>query len=417
MNYKRRYLHGFFETPPRHFRSILICGPRRSGKSTIAKEILNDWGGGTYISFDTPSEQARFAADPEGFLRSLKTPLVLDEVQNVPQVFNYLKKIIDEKPDAPCEYILTGSQQFQMMRHVSESLAGRILIKELLPFCSAESRQISPQIKEHNVSVLLSGERSFIYDDEPLNKSEILNKIIIGGYPQVTELSSIDDCADWFNSYLETYIQRDVRALSNVKDLMIFSRFVSLIAGRSANIINYSQIGKDIQVNYKTSQHYISLLEASYLWKSILPCFKAGSDKRLSKRPKGMFLDTGLALFLSGVSPNGLEKSPSYGSIFETFVFLEFYKLFLSFSKRVNFLHFRAGETNEVDLILEYEGRFIPVEVKVSGTPSQDWGKGIKAFRNIFKKESSELAYVISFSSKEFSLPENIKVLPIHLFL
>jgi predicted AAA+ superfamily ATPase len=218
---------------------------------------LKEWGGGDYLQFDTPADQARFLDDPEGMVRALSKPAVLDEVQNIPEVFNYLKKVIDENPEGGCDYILTGSQQFNMMRGVTESLAGRVMIKELLPFCYAESRRANSRIIGENFLKLLSLSKDFDVDGNSFTKSDVVEAIIVGGYPPVAQANNLQEREEWFNSYLETYIQRDVRALSNIQNLAQFSRFVQLVAGRTATIINYSELGKDIGVNYKTAQHYL----------------------------------------------------------------------------------------------------------------------------------------------------------------
>ena len=417
MEYKQRYLQHYLDRQPANFRALLITGPRRSGKSTLSKMLLEKWGGSTYIPFDTPSEQNRFSADPEGFLRSLRLPVVLDEVQNVPQIFNYLKKIIDEKPSAGCDYILTGSQQFQMMRHVSESLAGRILIKELLPFSCSEARGVQADKIRNNFQSLLELKDIFSLPEGALSKDEITEVISYGGFPPIQVMSRESERLDWFNSYVETYIQRDIRSLSNLHDLTQFSRFVSLVAGRTGQIINYSELGKDIGVNYKTAQHYLSLLSTSYLWKSIPPYFKAGSEKRLSKSPKGYFLDTGLTMFLTGLRLEGLEKNPLLGQLFESFVFSEFLKLSFAFGERVTPMHFRIGEKVEVDLVLEVGQRLVPIEIKFSGTLDRSWGRGIQVFKEVAGLPKESTGYVISTHPQVMPIGNGVINLPIQAFL
>lgn len=399
------------------FPVVLITGPRRAGKTTLAKMILAVWGGSSYCSFDTPADQARFAADPEGFLRSLSRPVVLDEVQNVPEIFSYLKKIVDEKDDKRCDFILTGSQQFQVMRHVSESLAGRVMIKELLPFCSAELEEDSFARVTNNLSAIIHERDVFELPAAPLAKDLILKKIALGGFPQIHEMGSAAERCDWFASYFETYIQRDLRALSNIQNLATFSRFVTLVAGRSSQIINYSELGKDLGINYKTAQHYLSLLSASFLWRSVPPYFVAGSEKRLTKSPKGYFLDTGLAMFLVGLTLEGLARNPMLGALFESYVFSEFCKLLEGMSERVSLLHFRAGEYREVDLVLEVGSRFIPIEIKFSGTPHSEWCKGIRAFRQVAGKAASSQAYVLSLHPTSLKLSEGIVNVPLQALI
>lgn len=417
MSYHRRYLHDFLAKRPTNFRAILITGPRRSGKSTLCKEILKDWGGKSYVTFDTPLEQARFANDPLGYLRALATPVVLDEVQNVPEIFNYLKVIIDENPESACDYILTGSQQFQMMNKVSESLAGRILIKELYPFSLGEMRESSAKKIQFNFETILALKDNFSLGESLLNKEQVLKYVSSGGFPPAALNSIEEQRNEWFNSYVETYIQRDLRSLSNVQNLSSFSRFISLIAGRTAQIINASELGKDIGVNYKTAQHYLSLLETSYLWKSLPPYYKVGSEKRLSKSPKGIFLDTGLAMFLIGLSLSGIERNPLCGAMFESLVIGEFLKLAACFGKRVALCHFRAGESAEVDLVIEHGSQIIPIEIKCSASIDSSWGKGIKVLKNIAKIPTGNISYVISLNPQIIPLGEGIVNVPISCFI
>jgi uncharacterized protein len=416
MAYKYRFLQAILETPPKGFRAVLITGPRRSGKSTFAQHIQKKWGGGSYVSFDTPLEQARFISDPVGFISSLKVPAVLDEVQNIPEVFNYLKSVIDLRPDAGCEYILTGSQQFQMMHRVSESLAGRILIKELLPFSWAETRQSESAPIRENIKKILERNPDIHTEHSSsryLEKSSILDMLATGGFPPAVLSSSVTERAEWFNSYLETYVQRDVRALSNVQNLTNFSRFVNLVAGRTAQVINYSELGKDIGVNYKTAQHYLSLLESSYLWRSLPPFYKLDSEKRLSKSPKGIFTDTGLAMFLTGAHAEGLDRNPLFGALFESLVIIELSKLFTAFGERVSLCHFRVGNSAEVDLVIEYGNAVIPIEIKGSASIDSSWGKGIKVLREVAKLPRQQVSFVISLSPQVIQLAPGIWNIPL----
>lgn len=416
MQYNYRYLQYNLQLPPEHFQALLITGPRRSGKSTFSLHIQKLWGGGSYVTFDTPLEQVRFKEDPEGFFLSLKTPAVLDEVQNVPEIFNYLKAQIDKNPHKRCSYILTGSQQFQMMRHVSESLAGRILIRELHPFCLAEILQTRESRIKKNIDKILNSDVSLDLDVNSKNvidKSFIAKALAQGGFPQVVLAPSAQDQTDWFNAYVETYVQRDVRALSNVQDLAKFSRFVTLVAGRSAQIINYSELGKDIGINYKTSQHYLSLLETSYLWKSMPPFFKAGSEKRLSKSHKGIFADSGLAMFLLGLHANSVQRNPLFGALFESFIIMEMTKLFAAFGHRVNLLHFRTGEKHEVDVVIEQGLSLIPIEIKCSSTIDSTWGKGIKVFRKVVGQDEKYTGFILSLHPEIKQLPGNVWNIPL----
>jgi uncharacterized protein len=414
MNYKRRYLHDILSERPTRFKAILITGPRRSGKSTLTRELLKEWGGRGVAQFDTVIEQGRFTEDPEGFLKDLGTPAVLDEIQNVPQVLSYLKKRIDIDPEGSCDYILTGSHQFHMMRHVSESLAGRVLVKELLPFCVGEVHETSFARATRNLRALFQLDAPNDAEGTPLGKGDVIGKIVVGGFPQAIACGNDDERNEWFNSYLTTYVQRDIRSLSNLQNLGQFSRFVQLIAGRTSKLVNYSELGKDISVSYKTAQHYLSLLESSYLWASLPPYFQTASERRISKSPKGVFLDTGLAAHLTGLTSNGLERNPLFGPLFESFVITELQKLINAIGTRATLLHFRAGDRVEVDLVIETGGKIIPIEIKASATIDASWSHGIKAFREIVGIHKDSPGYVISLNPRVEHIAHNVFNVPLH---
>lgn len=416
MSYIYRFLQNNLEKRSGSFRAVLITGPRRSGKSTFAQHLLELWGGGDYCSFDTPLEQARFKADPVGFISALRTPAVLDEVQNVPELFNYLKQAIDKNPTAGCDYILTGSQNFQMMQHVSESLAGRILIKELLPFALGERLSADSSRIAENFSKLLNLDTSLRLEGSPLDsidQREAASILATGGYPQSIQAGDENERNEWFNSYIETYVQRDVRSLSNVHDLATYTRFVGIVAGRTAQLINYSELGKDIGVNYKTAQRYLSLLEASYLWKALPPYYKEDSEKRLIKSPKGIFCDSGLSMFLSGLHAQGFERNPMLGRVFESFVIMEIHKLLCAFGHRATLCHFGCAHSAEVDLVIEYGSTLIPIEIKCSASIDKSWGKGIELLRKVAKIPESQPAYVISLTQELRNIGRNIWNLPL----
>lgn len=415
--YNYRYIQEIFIERPRLFRAILITGPRRSGKSTLCKKLQESWGtAGSYVSFDTPLEQARFQSDPQGFLRSLKVPVVLDEVQNVPELFNYLKVLIDEQAEGGCDYILTGSQNFQMMHKVSESLAGRILVKELLPFSLGEIREAPSERIKKNLQSMLTLHDEFDIEKnavEYFQRDQVLSLLSRGGFPPAALSDNENERLEWFHSYVETYVQRDLRALSNVQNLSSFTRFVSLVAGRTAQMINYSELGKDIGINYKTAQHYLSLLEASYLWRTLVPYYKHSSEKRLTKSPKGIFLDTGLAMFLAGVHPSTLERNQLLGNLFETLVIGECIKLCAAFGHKITPCHFRAGESSEVDLVLEYGSTLVPIEIKCSATPDSSWGRGIQTLRKVAGLSESHTGYVLSLAPEVRPIAPGILNVPL----
>ena len=419
MDYKHRYIEQDLRKPPPNFPVVLITGARRVGKSTLAKKLLEYWGGDSYFSFDTPEEIARFNRDPIFFLENLKTPAVLDEVQNVPQIFQYLKSRIDSERSTRCRFILTGSQHFEMMKHVSESLAGRIIIHDLYPFSFCETLGVPALNVESYLSDILRG-NIHLRNEVPSREFPGMNfphaLLLRGGYPQTHEISTEGALVDWFGAYVQTYIQRDIRQLSAIQDLGQFDSFVRLIAGRNAHIVNYSELGKELGVNYKTARHYLSLLNASYIWMSLPPYF-ANTEKRLVKSPKGCMLDSGLACFLTGIfSVAALQSSPLLGHHFEAYVIAEFVKMLSAFSSHTRLYHFRSSTKAEVDLILEHDQMLIPIEIKCSATPQPSWGKGIHSFCEAFPKANVPYGIVISLHRKVAALSRKVWNVPLGIF-
>lgn len=420
MPYKPRYLQEKCSSSRAFYPAQLIVGPRQAGKSTLANKLLDDWGGGSRFSFDTPHDIARFRTDPELFFQTLTYPALLDEVQHVPEIFQYVKAYVDRRPSRDCQVILTGSQQFHMMRHVSESLAGRVLVKELYPFCVAEAREKDASTLSGRLADFLAGSltSSPALRSDTLSLAEVVKNILRGGYPPVQFFPDLEQGREWLRSYLQTYIQRDIRELSQVQDLGLFHRFVQFLAGRTARLVNSSEIGRDLGVNYKTAQHYLSLLEASFVWKTLPPFFR-NTEKRLVKSPKGIMLDSGLVCLLTGIfSVESFETSPLRGTIFESFVISELVKLCSAFSFDVQMFHFRSAGGVEVALVIEYGGRAIPVEIKCSASVHRSWGAGIARFNATFGKTANgNIGYVISLHPEVFFINRETLNVPLGFLL
>ena len=415
MEYKYRFLQEKLASPPEHFGSVLITGPRRAGKTTLAKHLLKLWGGDperSYYSFDTPDEIAKFQRDPELFFQSLELPVIFDEIQNIPDLIPYVKSALDKRPKGSCQFILTGSQQFQLMNKVTESLAGRVLIKELFPFSSAEISGIDSGLFRKNWLQLLT-KNMFSFKSTPVKKNEVFDSLLRGGFPPIQNIQNSEDRRDWFQSYLQTYIQRDIRELGNVSDLGQFHRFISLLSGRSSHILNYSELGKDIGVNYKTTQRWTSLLESTYLWKNLSP-FSSNSESRISKRPKGIMMDSGLLCYLTGIySEDSLENTPLIGHIFESFVISELLKTFSFLNLPIQCFHFRSSTKKEVDFIADLGNEIIPFEIKFTSSISDKHGDGIKAFMKHLPNKNIRKGYVISLHPEFAEIQKNIFSLPL----
>jgi len=335
------------------FPVITITGPRQSGKTTFAKMMFPDY---DYVTLEDPDMREYAISDPKDFINKYFNKVIIDEFQRVPQLTSYLQSHIDTIND-PWMYILTGSNQFEYLHSVSQTLAGRTAILKLLPFSYDE---------------IYSGNKT-----EP----SIYDVMIKGWYPRIFDKEL--QYSTFYKSYFETYIQRDVRSIINVQNLDDFQRFVRLCAGRTGQIVNFSNIANEVGVTYQTIKGWISILQASYIVELLYPYHK-NYNKRITKSPKLYFLDTGLACSLIGINkPEHLETHPLRGEIFETFVLSELLKKKYNRNLVSNLYFFRDSNNNEIDFLIESGNGLIPIEVKLNTTPRKIHFKNIEYFNKI----------------------------------
>ncbi|MCD4818530.1 MAG: ATP-binding protein [Candidatus Cloacimonetes bacterium] len=337
----------------RGFPIITITGPRQSGKTTFTKMNFPDY---DYVTMEDPDLREYAISDPRDFIRKYSNKVIIDEFQRVPQLTSYLQGHID-KINEPWMYILTGSNQFEHLHSISQTLAGRSAILKLLPFSYNE---------------LYSKQNSTI------DIYEIISK---GWYPRIFDQKLNHHL--FYNSYFETYIQRDVRAIVNVRDLNDFQRFVRLCAGRTGQIVNLSNIANEIGVSHNTIKGWISILQASFIVELLYP-YHRNFSKRIIKSPKLYFLDTGFACTLVGITkPEHLENHPLRGEIFETYVFAELLKTMYNKVSRCNIFYFRDSNNNEIDFLVETGEGLFPIEVKLNSTPRKMHFKNIQYFNKL----------------------------------
>lgn len=337
----------------RSFPVVTITGPRQSGKTTLLKNVFPDK---KYVSLEDPDIRQLAIADPRSFLNQSENGLIIDEIQRVPELVSYIQGIVD-KLQIPGYYILSGSQQFELSQTISQSLAGRTAILRLLPF------------SVHEIQVVSAGS----------TVDELLFK---GFYPRLYNLPQVNP-SRYYNSYLETYIERDLRQMVNVKDLRQFELFVRLCAGRTGQIFVASNLAGEVGVSVPTIQSWLSILEASYLVYMLQP-LHANINKRLIKSPKIFFYDTGLAAFLSGINePTQLFNHPLKGSLFENLVVMEVLKNKYNHFKPYQLYFYRDSNGNEVDLILDYLTHYDGIEIKSSQTFDKSFFKGLNHIRGI----------------------------------
>lgn len=326
----------------RSFPVLTITGPRQSGKSTICRQLFPRH---PYVNLETPDVRRFALEDPRAFLSQYSGGAVLDEIQRAPELTSYLQPIIDADP-APGRWILTGSQHFALLESVSQSLAGRSAVFNLLPLCRQEVCR---------------------FDEPPATLDEAL---LHGGYPRIFDRQI--DPADWLAAYVATYVERDVRQIANVGDLVSFQRFVALCAGRTAQLLNYSSLAADAGISQPTAKAWLSILEASFI-AFRLPAWSGNLRKRLVKMPKLHFYDSGLACWLLGIRDNAqLRSHPLRGAIFESWVVAEIAKHRANAGAWAGLYHYRDQNGVEADLLVETGNGLVVVEAKAGATVTSD---------------------------------------------
>jgi uncharacterized protein len=331
--------------------ALAITGPRQSGKTTLAQMVFPDR---PYVSMEDPDIRELARRDPRGFLEKYRGGAVLDEVQNTPELFSYLQGVLDSSRMMG-RFILTGSQQFGLLAGITQSLAGRIAMIQLLPFSFAEA-----------------------YGTSPVALPDVLLK---GSYPPVHDRKL--DPALWYANYVQTYVERDVRKLINVRDLSTFQRFLRLCAGRVGQLLSLSEIASDAGITHNTARAWISLLEASYIVFRLGPHFR-NFNKRVIKTPKLYFHDPGLACWLLAIrTPEQVEAHPLRGAIFENWVISEMLKTRSNHGLPSSLYFWRDRAGHEVDVVIETAEALIGVEIKAGQTVNSDYFKGLDRWMEI----------------------------------
>ncbi|MEO8350552.1 MAG: ATP-binding protein [Chthoniobacteraceae bacterium] len=330
-----RYVHRALETQiikaAKAFAAIVLTGPRRAGKTSLLRKLFPKAG---YFLLEAPDVIARFNADPNGFLDALKLPVILDEVQNVPEIFAYVRARIDRRPRQTGQWLLTGSQEAPVMRGVTESMTGRAAILQLLPLSTRESAKVS---------------------------------LLRGGYPEVVARPRAADL--WFSSFLQTYLERDVRAVTDVKDLATFRRFLALVASRHGQVLNKTDLAAPLGVSVPTITQWLGVIETTAQI-MLVPPFYEDLGKRLIKSPKLYVLDSGLACHLLGIeTASELAKSPFRGVLFEGFIAAEILKAQVNSGRRRELYWFRDAQGLEVDFLMPgRSGALTLIECKSTST-------------------------------------------------
>ena len=358
---------------------MLVTGPRQSGKTTLLTERFSDTH--RFVSLENPDIRARLLDDPKGFLRETPPPVILDEIQYVPELLHYIKTAIDEDRQ-PGQWLLSGSQNFALMEGVSQSLSGRLAVLTLLPFSIGESLGLGNRYKSIDQvieSIFGDSAKSSVSGQSNIDLADWLLR---GCYPEIRS-NPVVDRQLWCGSYIQTYLERDVRQIVNIGDLNTFERFLRICAGRTGQILNMSEISRDVGVSVTTIKKWISILQASYQIHLLPPHFR-NLGKRIIKSPKLYFLDTAIATFLMGLhQAEPTIKGPMLGALFETVMVSEWVKAFYHRGESPELYYWRSKTGLEVDLIIDRNQRLFPMEAKSTATLLPGHVESLSKWRNL----------------------------------
>jgi predicted AAA+ superfamily ATPase len=381
--YRERLLSQRLKQLTGAFPAVIVSGARQVGKTTLLRHIFPQH---DYVVFDASQDLENARREPDLFLKNHPPPLILDEIQYAPELVPALKRKIDIAPQQMGQYLLTGSQQWQVLHSLAESLAGRCAFLDLHGFSIGELVHETHETHENNDAGWLSAWMRGMAD--PL--TELRQRARFGGslpewlwrgsLPRATDIE-LALIPDFWAGYHRTYVERDARLAGNVDDWQEFGRFVRLMAALTAQEINMSHLGREIGMTPQTARRWLKVMEGTYQWFS-LPAYSGNPGKRVVLRPKGYLTDTGLACHHAQISsPQALSSHPLFGPLFETAMAGELLKQAAALATRPSFYHWRAAGGAEVDLVLERDGVLYPIEIKLTAAPGQRATSGIDAFR------------------------------------
>ena len=358
------------------FPIVTLTGPRQSGKTTISKMAFPEY---RYVSLENPDNLSFAQNDPRGFLNLYEKHVIIDEAQNAPELFSYIQQVVDESGIVG-QYILSGSQNFLMLEKITQSLAGRVYILNLLPLSYEELKEVkTPTIGE---------------------------AIFKGGYPRIYDKDIHP--RDFFPSYISTYIERDVRSILNIQNLSTFRKFISLCAGFAGQLWNANSISKKLSIDVKTVQNWLSVLEASYIVFTLKPWHR-NLSKRIIKSPKLYFYDTGLLSYLLGIEDSeAWVTSPYKGALFENYMLVEILKNHYNEGRATPFYFWRDSNGNEVDLIIEHGEKVKCIEFKASETIKPEFIQTLRYFENLDTDYSFSYFLVNSGNVTQYRTHETI---------
>ena len=381
------------------FRVLVVTGPRQVGKTTLLESMMPT--GMKKVSLDDETLRREAKENPKIFLDTYKPPLFIDEVQYAPELFPYIKMKVDEA-DEMGMYWLSGSQAFGLMKNVSESLAGRAGIVEMNSFTYSETQS--------SVKGKVPFDPESLTEGKYINVDEVYERIFTGGMPELYRLKNLDR-NEFFNSYLSTFIERDVRRIKDIGNLEDFRRFMKDLAIRNGKPLNYSDIASEIGVSSNTIKEWVSVLVSTRIVYLLQPFYSSKLD-RLTHRPEIVFMDSGLACYLTDwESAFDLQTSEYAGSFLEAYVISELVKSYDNAGKKANFCYLRNKETDEIDLIIEKNQCLYPFEIKKTANPKREMLNNFRFLKRSDRKVGN--GGLICLYDKMFEIDEGLYVLPL----
>ncbi len=400
--YIKRILEERVKYLAKHFPVVMLCGARQVGKTTLLKKISEDQNDIQYVTLDHPRVRQLAINDPELFLQQYSAPIIIDEIQYAPELLPFIKIKADEN-NRNGSYYLTGSQMFHMMNKVSESLAGRVGILSMYSLSRAEIDGVKNN--PFNPSKI----QNIVSNDSIIN---IFDRILKGGMPRIiSDPEILTD--DFYGSYVQTYIERDIRDLIRIKDENKFVKFISCVAARTSQEVNMTDIAKDVEIDRKTAESWLSIMVSSGIVILLSP-YSGNTIKRIIKRPKLYFMDTGLACYLSmWNNARALELSAMSGAMFENYVVSEIIKSYSNngIDIRSRLFYYRDNNGKEIDLLIRENGKLYPIEIKKNADPGKNALKNFSVLSSL-NEEIGEGA-VLCMSSMTVPLDEKNKIVPI----
>ncbi len=400
--YIKRSIERAIQKASEFFPIVLITGPRQVGKTTTFQNCDKKR---NYVSLDNFENRTLARKDPALFLQRFKAPILIDEIQYAPQLFPYIKEIVD-KENTNGMYWLTGSQQFLLMKNVSESLAGRVGILKLQAF--------SCQEKNNNPNILpFLPTEDFIKQAEKNKKLDITNifyEIWKGAYPRLYKAND-DNWELFYSSYVQTYVEKDIREILKIKQEMEFLKFMKCLAARIGQLINYADIAKDVNISQQTVKEWISLLQTTELIYLLQP-YATNLTKRAIKTPKLYFMDTGLAAYLCGwKNRDVLENGAMNGAFIENYALVEILKSYWHNGKEANIYFYRDKDKKEIDIILEENNKLYPIEIKKKSNPTSEDIKNFKVLDNLGKEIGQ--GGILCFANTHLPINKDVNAIPL----